>query len=105
MTSTVGTVQCSGVGWVGLGWVGLGRCGGVGQCGAVRCSADCSAVQCNLFLILIFSPQGQLCKLAVPPYALCWGSSVVAAGCDKRIVAFGKEGKVLLHCDLLLINT
>lgn len=89
MTSTVGTVQCSGV-----GWVGVGRCGGVGQCGAV---------QCNLFLILIFSPQGQLCKLAVPPYALCWGSSVVAAGCDKRIVAFGKEGKV--HCDLLLINT
>lgn len=79
-----------------MGWVGLGRGGVVGWG---------SAVQCNLFLILIFSPQGQLCKLAVPPYALCWGSSVVAAGCDKRIVAFGKEGKVLLHCDLLLINT
>ena len=45
---------------------------------------------------LLVCPQGQLCKLAVPPYALCWGSSIVAAGCDKRIVAFGKEGKKLV---------
>ena len=36
--------------------------------------------------------QGQVVKHSCPPYALCWGSSIVAAGCDKRIVAYGKEG-------------
>lgn len=33
------------------------------------------------------------------PYALCWGSSIVAAGCDKRIIAYGKEGRVLQNFD------
>ncbi|XP_027053913.1 intraflagellar transport protein 172 homolog [Pocillopora damicornis] len=43
--------------------------------------------------------QGQLCKHSCSPYALCWGSSIVAAGCDKRIVAYGKEGRVLQNFD------
>ncbi|XP_048583111.1 intraflagellar transport protein 172 homolog [Nematostella vectensis] len=43
--------------------------------------------------------QGQLCKHSSPPYALCWGSAIVAAGCDKRIVAYGKEGRVLQNFD------
>lgn len=33
-------------------------------------------------------------KHSCPPYALSWGSSIVAAGCDKRIVAYGKEGNI-----------
>ncbi|KAM7445695.1 hypothetical protein ABFA07_005947 [Porites harrisoni] len=43
--------------------------------------------------------QGQLCKHPCPPYALCWGSSIVAAGCDKRIIAYGKEGRTLQNFD------
>jgi len=43
--------------------------------------------------------QGQLVRHACAPYALCWGSSIVAAGCDKRIVAYGNEGRVLQHFD------
>ncbi|XP_067032279.1 intraflagellar transport protein 172 homolog isoform X2 [Acropora muricata] len=43
--------------------------------------------------------QGQICKHPCSPYALCWGSSIVAAGCDKRIIAYGKEGRVLQNFD------
>jgi len=43
--------------------------------------------------------QGQLVRHSCAPYALCWGSSIVAAGCDKRIVAYGNEGRVLQHFD------
>lgn len=46
--------------------------------------------------------QGQLCKHPSPPYALCWGSSIVAAGCDKRIIAYGKEGETIPFIVLLL---
>lgn len=61
---------------------------------------------CKLFLLLyiiaiFFLPvmlsQGQLCKHPCPPYALCWGSSIVAAGCDKRIIAYGKEGETIQY--------
>lgn len=39
--------------------------------------------------------QGKICTHPCPPYALCWaGSSIVAAGCDKRITVYGKEGRV-----------
>lgn len=35
-----------------------------------------------------------------PPYALAWASnSIVAAGCDKKIVAYGKEGHVIQTFD------
>ena len=35
-----------------------------------------------------------------PPYALVWATnSIVAAGCDRRIVAYGKEGHVLQTFD------
>lgn len=35
-----------------------------------------------------------------PPYALAWGSnSIIVAGCDKKIVAYGKEGHVLQTFD------
>lgn len=35
-----------------------------------------------------------------PPYAMAWASnSIVAAGCDKKIVAYGKEGHVIQTFD------
>ncbi|XP_058988397.1 intraflagellar transport protein 172 homolog isoform X2 [Mustela lutreola] len=35
-----------------------------------------------------------------PPYALAWATnSIVAAGCDRRIVVYGKEGHVLQTFD------
>ncbi|XP_065670042.1 intraflagellar transport protein 172 homolog isoform X3 [Hydra vulgaris] len=43
--------------------------------------------------------QGQVVKHSCPPYSLCWGSSIMAAGCDKRIVAYSKEGKILQTFD------
>ena len=43
--------------------------------------------------------QGQLVRHSCPPYALSWGSSIMAAGCDKRIVAYGKEGHILQNFD------
>ena len=50
--------------------------------------------------IVLFCMQGKLCVHSCPPYALAWSSnSIVAAGCDKRIVAFGKEGRVQQQFD------
>lgn len=44
--------------------------------------------------------QGKLLTHPCPPYALAWGnSSIVVAGCDKKIVAYGKEGHVLQTFD------
>ncbi|XP_020839464.1 intraflagellar transport protein 172 homolog isoform X1 [Phascolarctos cinereus] len=44
--------------------------------------------------------QGKLVSHPCPPYALAWASnSIVAAGCDRRIVAYGKEGHVLQTFD------
>ena len=40
--------------------------------------------------------QGQLVRHPCAPYSLCWGSSIVAAGCDKRVIAYGKEGQYCL---------
>ncbi|XP_058274743.1 intraflagellar transport protein 172 homolog [Hemibagrus wyckioides] len=44
--------------------------------------------------------QGKLLTHPCAPYALAWGSnSIVVAGCDKKIVAYGKEGHVLQTFD------
>ncbi|XP_036261104.1 intraflagellar transport protein 172 homolog isoform X2 [Molothrus ater] len=44
--------------------------------------------------------QGKLAVHPCPPYALAWASSsIVAAGCDKKIVAYGKEGSVIQTFD------
>ncbi|NXP39291.1 IF172 protein, partial [Leiothrix lutea] len=44
--------------------------------------------------------QGKLAVHPCPPYALAWASnSIVAAGCDKKIVAYGKEGNVIQTFD------
>ncbi|XP_054675420.1 intraflagellar transport protein 172 homolog isoform X4 [Grus americana] len=44
--------------------------------------------------------QGKLVMHPCPPYALAWASnSIVAAGCDKKIVAYGKEGSVIQTFD------
>uniref|UniRef100_A0A2K6G5V0 Intraflagellar transport protein 172 homolog n=1 Tax=Propithecus coquereli TaxID=379532 RepID=A0A2K6G5V0_PROCO len=44
--------------------------------------------------------QGKLVNHPCPPYALAWATtSIVAAGCDRRIIAYGKEGQVLQTFD------
>ncbi|KFO82193.1 Intraflagellar transport protein 172, partial [Cuculus canorus] len=44
--------------------------------------------------------QGKFVVHPCPPYALAWASnSIVAAGCDKKIVAYGKEGNVIQTFD------
>uniref|UniRef100_A0A2K5WX15 Intraflagellar transport protein 172 homolog n=1 Tax=Macaca fascicularis TaxID=9541 RepID=A0A2K5WX15_MACFA len=44
--------------------------------------------------------QGKLVNHPCPPYALAWATnSIVAAGCDRKIVAYGKEGHVLQTFD------
>ncbi|XP_063277854.1 intraflagellar transport protein 172 homolog isoform X3 [Prinia subflava] len=44
--------------------------------------------------------QGKFAVHPCPPYALAWApNSIVAAGCDKKIVAYGKEGSVIQTLD------
>nr|XP_025046158.1 intraflagellar transport protein 172 homolog [Pelodiscus sinensis] len=44
--------------------------------------------------------QGKLVTHPCPPYALTWASnSIIAAGCDKKIVAYGKEGHIIQTFD------
>ncbi|KAI2522819.1 intraflagellar transport 172 [Homo sapiens] len=44
--------------------------------------------------------QGKLVNHPCPPYALAWATnSIVAAGCDRKIVAYGKEGHMLQTFD------
>uniref|UniRef100_A0A8C6KYJ8 Intraflagellar transport 172 n=1 Tax=Nothobranchius furzeri TaxID=105023 RepID=A0A8C6KYJ8_NOTFU len=44
--------------------------------------------------------QGKLLTHPCPPYALAWGAnSIMVGGCDKKIVAYGKEGQVLQNFD------
>nr|XP_015199735.1 PREDICTED: intraflagellar transport protein 172 homolog [Lepisosteus oculatus] len=44
--------------------------------------------------------QGKLLTHSCPPYALAWGAnSILVAGCDKKIVAYGKEGSVIQTFD------
>ncbi|XP_076128236.1 intraflagellar transport protein 172 homolog [Alosa pseudoharengus] len=44
--------------------------------------------------------QGKVFTHPCPPYALAWGAdSIIAGGCDKKIVAYGKEGHILQTFD------
>uniref|UniRef100_A0A3P9PZB4 Intraflagellar transport 172 n=1 Tax=Poecilia reticulata TaxID=8081 RepID=A0A3P9PZB4_POERE len=44
--------------------------------------------------------QGKLLTHPCPPYALAWGAnSIMAAGCDKKVVAYSREGQVLQNFD------
>ncbi|XP_071962115.1 intraflagellar transport protein 172 homolog [Antedon mediterranea] len=44
--------------------------------------------------------QGKICTHPCPPYSLCWaGSSVVAAGCDKKIMVYGRDGRCIQQFD------
>ena len=38
-------------------------------------------------------PQGVVCRHSCPPYALGWGQSIVAGGCDCRVVMYGMNGE------------
>ncbi|XP_050690071.1 intraflagellar transport protein 172 homolog [Eriocheir sinensis] len=45
-------------------------------------------------------PQGKIISHSCPPYALAWtSSSVVVAGCDKRVVVYSKMGKITQQFD------
>jgi len=44
--------------------------------------------------------RGPLCRHPCPPYALAWGSStIMAAGCDKRVLVYSTSGKVVQQFD------
>ncbi|XP_074541957.1 intraflagellar transport protein 172 homolog [Halichoeres trimaculatus] len=44
--------------------------------------------------------QGKLLVHPCPPYALAWGAnSIVVGGCDKKVMAYGKEGHILQTFD------
>ncbi|XP_026856898.2 intraflagellar transport protein 172 homolog isoform X1 [Electrophorus electricus] len=44
--------------------------------------------------------QGKLLIHPCPPYALAWGAnSIIVAGCDKKVVAYDREGHVLQTFD------
>ncbi|KAL5017204.1 hypothetical protein ScPMuIL_006793 [Solemya velum] len=44
--------------------------------------------------------QGKLCTHPCPPYALAFSqNSIVAAGCDKRIISYGRDGRSFQHFD------
>ncbi|KAM5126276.1 intraflagellar transport protein 172 homolog [Mantella aurantiaca] len=44
--------------------------------------------------------QGKLVSHPCPPYALAWASnSIVVGGCDKKLVAYGKEGQIIQTFD------
>lgn len=44
--------------------------------------------------------QGKISTHPCPPYALAFSqNSIVAAGCDKRIIAYGRDGRSFQHFD------
>ena len=44
--------------------------------------------------------QGRLTVHSVPPYALAWPMGhVLAAGCDRRVVLYSQEGRVVKQFD------
>ncbi|XP_014675210.1 PREDICTED: intraflagellar transport protein 172 homolog [Priapulus caudatus] len=44
--------------------------------------------------------QGKITVHPSPPYALAWtANSIIAAGCDKRVLAYGKEGRMYQQFD------
>ena len=41
-----------------------------------------------------------MCQHCCPPYALAYTShGLIAAGCDKRIIAYGRDGRNFQHFD------
>ena len=41
-----------------------------------------------------------MCRHTCPPYAVAWTQfGIVAAGCDKRVMVYTKEGKLLQQFD------
>lgn len=44
-------------------------------------------------------PQGVVCRHSCSPYALAWGQSIIAGGCDCRVVMYGMNGKILQQFD------
>ena len=47
-----------------------------------------------------FIYQGKLCVHPCPPYALAWATnSILAAGCDKRIFAYQRDGRIMQQFD------
>ncbi|XP_040920859.1 intraflagellar transport protein 172 homolog [Toxotes jaculatrix] len=50
--------------------------------------------------------QGKLLMHPCPPYALAWGAnSVMVGGCDKKVVAYSREGRILQTFDYTLDRT
>lgn len=44
--------------------------------------------------------QGKLLMHPCPPYALAWGAnSIMVGGCDKKVVAYSREGHILQTFD------
>lgn len=44
--------------------------------------------------------RGKMCQHCCPPYALAYTShGLIAAGCDKRIIAYGRDGRSFQHFD------
>lgn len=50
----------------------------------------CPYIRGHSFTLSVF--QGQIAKHSCEPYALCWGSSIIAAGCDRKVVVYGDDG-------------
>lgn len=52
------------------------------------------------FTFLPTLTQGKLLIHPCPPYALAWGAnSIMVGGCDKKVVAYGREGHILQTFD------
>lgn len=48
----------------------------------------------------LLATQGKLLMHPCPPYALAWGTnSIMVGGCDKKVVAYNREGRVLQTFD------
>ncbi|XP_078598147.1 intraflagellar transport protein 172 homolog [Branchiostoma floridae x Branchiostoma japonicum] len=44
--------------------------------------------------------QGKICTHGCPPYALAWAAnSIMVAGCDKRVIVYGKDGRSIQQFD------
>lgn len=44
--------------------------------------------------------QGLVCRHTSPPYALAWTQfGIIVGGCDKRVVIYTREGRILQQFD------
>lgn len=49
---------------------------------------------------MVLWTQGELLKHPCPPYALAWGTnSIMVGGCDKKVVAYSRDGHLLQTFD------